>query len=304
MKKILCVLLISLFSYTPVTTKNLYIGNKLENKLLISKYFEIDLSEGTWEVVRIGHSSGWGITQKIIGIARIENKEIMEMIEVYEGLLSGVLINDVDPIIIDMVFKNKYDGCYERPEYFLLELYRKGSTHNCMIVRHWDLLKELTNPDDPQSRGNASAYNYWIKDNSLIVPKIALASEHSYFSRLIRGSWLRVVYVANPKILDAPQSKFFSEENSEYSKYNINKYPDHKKTMEKWISISSKRHKKFEQNNQIKSRHELNLDNYINMTARDHKKKLSTQLKHLSELYKSGALTKEEFTKAKKKLIN
>ena len=33
-------------------------------------------------------------------------------------------------------------------------------------------------------------------------------------------------------------------------------------------------------------------------------KDLTEQLKVLSELYKSGALTKEEFTKAKKKLLN
>ena len=31
---------------------------------------------------------------------------------------------------------------------------------------------------------------------------------------------------------------------------------------------------------------------------------LTEQLKALNELYKSGALTKEEFTKAKKKLLN
>jgi hypothetical protein len=31
---------------------------------------------------------------------------------------------------------------------------------------------------------------------------------------------------------------------------------------------------------------------------------LTEHLKTLSELYKSGALTKEEFTKAKKKLLN
>ena len=33
-------------------------------------------------------------------------------------------------------------------------------------------------------------------------------------------------------------------------------------------------------------------------------KDLTEQLKTLNELYKSGALTKEEFTKAKKKLLN
>ena len=45
----------------------------------------------------------------------------------------------------------------------LQELYRKGSTFNCMIVRHADMTKLLNYPDDPEDRGIASAYNFWIK---------------------------------------------------------------------------------------------------------------------------------------------
>ena len=71
---------------------------------------------------------------------------------------------------------NKTDGCYERPEYYLLEFYRKGSTHNCFRVGHLDLNKELTNPDDPETRGNASFINHWIKKNSIKVPKIVFHS--------------------------------------------------------------------------------------------------------------------------------
>ena len=80
---------------------------------------------------------------------------------------------------------------------------------------------------------------------------------------------------------------------------------------EKWISISAKRHKEFENNNQIKNSQKLNLDKYIskiNTESKSIKTKskndLTQQLKKLSDLYKSGALTKEEFTKAKKKLLN
>jgi hypothetical protein len=49
---------------------------------------------------------------------------------------------------------------------------------------------------------------------------------------------------------------------------------------------------------------------YLNKLARNKKCKssdsidVSSQLKNLNELYKSGALTKEEFEKAKKRLLN
>ena len=132
-------------------------------------------------------------------------------------------------------FKDKHDGCYERPEYFLLKLYRKGSTFNCMIVRHMDVTKELNSPDGPQGKAAASAYNYWIKKKSLNYPKIMLESHHTYFSRLTGGTWHTVKRFINPKLLNAPQSKFFSEETSEYHKLNISQFPDHQQTMSKWI---------------------------------------------------------------------
>ena len=60
-----------------------------------------------------------GVFYKVVGIARVENNEVMEMIEVYEGLLAGYYVGHVEPIITELVFHDKYDGT-ERPEYFLL----------------------------------------------------------------------------------------------------------------------------------------------------------------------------------------
>ena len=305
MKKLLGILVLGLLCCNNAFAANYSIGQKINNTLDINKNFKVKLSEGEWVVVRNGTYLWGGIKQRIVGIARLANNEIMEMIEIYEGLLGGFLISDVNPILIELVFKNKYDGCYERPEYFILELYRRGSTHNCFIVSHWNLPKELTNPDDPGGRGNAALYNFWIKNNSIVVPKIVLASKHSYFSRLVGGTWVTMIYVANPKIYNAPKNKHFSEERSEYHKYNIDQFPEHKKIMQNWISISSKRHKDFENIIKAKDKHKLDLNKYYN--AKDIKEvtdNISTQLKHLHDLYKSGALTKEEFTKAKKKLLN
>ena len=87
-------------------------------------------------------------------------------------------------------------------------------------------------------------------------------SEHSYFSRLAGGKWYGLVYVVDPKILNAPDNSFVTEDSSEYHKYNIDKYPRHKKIMEKWISISALRHLEFENLVNAKKQHKLDLNNF------------------------------------------
>ena len=75
--------------------------------------------------------------------------------------------------------------------------------------------------------------------------------------------------------------------------------------MEEWVSIAAKRHQIFEKNHKGKKRHFLNLDKYIlNDISSENKSDVVENLKKLNDLYKSGVLTKEEFEKAKKKLLN
>ena len=161
-KIIILILYFFLFINFSSNAKTFYIGDEVNNLFNFNRYIKINLETDNWEVVR-ANTSNWGILQRIVGIARVENNEVMEMIEVYEGLLAGYYVGHVEPIITELVFHDKYDGCYERPEYFLLELYRKGSTFNCMIVRHMDVTKELNYPDDSTyGKAAASAYNNWI----------------------------------------------------------------------------------------------------------------------------------------------
>ena len=307
MKKFLIfIYLFSSFTFgTNTFAKTFYIGEEVKDFFSFNQYIKIKLKRGNWEVVR-ANTSNWGILQRVVGIARVENNEVMEMIEVYEGLLAGYYVGHVEPIITELVFHDKYDGCYERPEYFLLELYRKGSTFNCMIVRHMDVTKELNYPDDSTyGKAAASAYNNWIKKRSIKFPKIMLESHHSYFSRLTGGTWHEVRRYINPKLLSAPKSKFFSEETSEYHKVNISQYPQHQKTMNEWISLTSEFQKNFEKMVKAKKKHKLDLDKYIDSTVSINMDNLITdQLKKLNDLYKSGVLTKEEFEKVKKKILN
>ena len=277
----------------------------VNNYFYITKNFQIKLSEGTWIQVRnsIG-DVGFGIEQKVQGIVRIENNEIMEMIEVYQGQFGGIVQSAIDDAIFEIVFKDKYSGCYERPEYYLLEFYKRGRAHNCLTIGHWDVHKDLTNPDDPYGKAAASAYKYWIKSNSVVYPNIFLGSNHSYFSRRASSDWYVINYAINPKALGGALSNFKTEETSEYNKNNIDNFPDHKLTMKKWISISSKRHLEFEKLTKAKKDHLLNLDSYINENLTTDNSNISQQLQKLNDLYKAGVLTEEEFKKAKSKILN
>jgi hypothetical protein len=299
------ILFICFFNFNSVSyAKTFIIGEELSGYFNYNKHLKIKLSPGEWHVIRKAIE---GVPrQQIVGIGKVENNEIQEIIEVYEGKLAGYYVKYVDPIIIEMVFKNQYDGCYERAEYYLLELYRKGSTFNCMIVRHMDMTKLLNYPDDPEDRGIASAYNFWIKSKNLTYPKIMLESYHTYFSRMVGGRWYQVVRFINPELINAPKSNFFTEETSEYHKHNISQFPDHSKTMKKWMSNSSKFHKEFEKMTKAKNRHKLSLDKYILEIKTEVKTEdpIIDQLNKLNDLFKSGVLTKEEFEKAKKKILN
>jgi len=306
MKKILCLLFLSfIINITSNSSaKTFYTGDQVKDYFNYNNDIKIKLSLGNWTVIR---KQTRGVPkQKIVSIGRIENNEIMEIVEIYDAQLAGYYNYYIDPIIIELMFKDEHDGCYERSEYYLLKLYRNGTTFNCMIVRHFDVTKELKYPDGPYGKAAASAYNFWIKSNSLTYPKIMLESYHTYFSRMVDGKWYEVRRFVHPKLLNAPKSNFFTEETSEYHKYNISQFPEHEETMKKWISISSKFHKNFENMAKAKSHHKLALDKYfieIEVEAKSDDPVVD-QLKQLNELYKSGALTEEEFTKAKKKLLN
>ena len=214
----------------------------------------------------------------------------------------------VDQAVNEIIFKDKYDGCYERPEYYLVEVFSKGGSHNCMLVAHIDMKKELFTPDDPQT--TYGHIKIWLTQESIIYPPILLGSLHSYFSRLNRGDWYVVRYFTNPKIFNSPKLNHLTEESSEFHKANINQYPEHKLTMERFISISAKRHQYLENLFNAKEHHLLNLNKYIldndivDSTKKDVKKNMVEDIEKLNELYKTGVITKEEFEKAKDKILN
>ena len=70
--------------------------------------------------------------------------------------------------------------------------------------------------------------------------------------------------------------------------------------------MSSKFHKEFENMVNTKNKHKLSLESYFidNEIEAKSDDKILDQLNKLNKLFKSGVLTKEEFKKAKKKILD
>ena len=308
MKKFLSIIFvyfIILLMCTEVNAKRYRVNDIIENQFVMNKKFKLNLPEGKWTVIRNSSDFYYGLTSKIYTLVRLENNFAVETITIAEMKTAGIYESLVNQAIYESLFKNKYDGCYERPEYFVVKVYKKGSTHNCLVIDHSDVHKDFFTPDDPEIAD--ADVTKWFRDHNIQLPRVGLNSFHAYFSRLAAGKWYLLSYGIDPKILNAPINKFISEETSEYHKNNISNYPEHQKIMQKWVSISAKRHIEFENIIKILERHKLDLSALSPLTSVSTKKLSSDildQINKLNDLYKSGVLTKDEFEKAKKKILN
>ena len=256
MKKLLLIVVLGLLLSGNAFALKYKVNETVENKLIINKKVQLNLPKGKWTIIKSQYDYYLGLSSKVYALVRLENNYVVELIEIAEVKTAGVYENIVNQAIFEALFKNKYDGCYERPEYSYLKVFKKGSTHNCFRVRHSDVYKELYAPDDQKQV--MKRIKSWIKKNNIQFPKVALSSFHSYFSRLSAGKWYLLAHSIDPNILNAPKNKFITEENSEYHRNNIDNYPDHKKIMENWLTISTQRHIDFENSINVLKRHRLN----------------------------------------------
>ena len=167
--------------------KKYRLNEVISGKFNLNKKFELNLPEGKWIVVNARQESYYGLFSKLYSLVKLENNAAVEWIQIAEMHTAGIYEDIVNQAIYEAIFKNKYDGCYERPEYYVVEVYKKGSTHNCFRVGHSDVQKDFYSPDDPEV-SNAELKK-WIRDNNIEIPKVGLDSFHAYFSRLAAGKW-------------------------------------------------------------------------------------------------------------------
>ncbi len=322
MKKLLCVLILSLLWHGSVNAKiirdQLRTGEVYENEIIWSSKIKIALPPGKWTVIEKWTWSYNALRAREAVLVQLEGNLINRLVDIWEFDGGGKWMAYIQDWMQEVYFADDHDGCYKRPEYTVLERYKRGATFNCFRVAVWDMQKELYNPDDKTKKTYSAIIRKWIRKNDIKVPPIMLGSSHYFFAPAVKDTLTGVLYLMNPELNGASKSQFTTEETSEYYPGNINKYPDKKKFMEKWIKLAAQRHKVFEKGVNAKPRHELDLSKYgveepveEKTETKETKKTIEKinndivqQLKDLEELYKSGALTKEEYTKAKKKLLN
>ncbi len=304
MKKVVF-LLFFLLIFETAMSKSYRIGDKITNEIKFYKKYKFELPQGNWTIADRYRYNNYGFLSKGYILLKIKNKKAEELLFVGEQVIPSKWVGYINPVINDIVFKNKYDGCYERPEYYLLKYFRKGSSFNCFWVYHLDTYKELFDPDDPELRGIYSQFKAWLRDNNIELPKVAVGSSHWYFSRLSGGKWFSIQHFMDPEAMGGPTNNFIDETNSEYHKNNISNYPEHEKFMNKVVTLGAIRHKQFELEVKAKEHHKLDLNEYKNINNKSDKNyEIISQLKKINDLYNSGILTEDEFKKAKSKILN
>ncbi len=278
----------------------------------------IELPSGEWKMI-----GGWFWS---VNAVRASGKTFVQLDgNILKGIVSllhvdsgGKWIGHINDWIRSVYVVNKTDGCYERSEYYLVERTKTGAAFNCLVVRHIDVNKEMFNPDKDAYKLQVykeGFFKAWVKKNNIEVPSILLISEHVFYAPSVSTKILGLQFDINPELYGASESQFRTEETSEYHRANINKYLDKKKFMNNWIKLAAQRHRKFEKNVNAKAIHKLDLSKYgkvevnkqtaTSQTTSTEEKTINIvdQLNELKELYKEGALNKEEFEKAKEILL-
>jgi len=315
MKKLLAILVLGLILFTTsadALTK-FKKGQVYEGTVVYKGGLKINLPDGKWTMLGRWAWSVNAIDGNGITLAMVEDNILKGLVGILYVDTGGKWIGHVNNWLAEVLLVNKTDGCYQRSEYYLVERYKKGSAFNCLVIRHDDVMKEMYNPDRDDLKTsvyNQGFFRTWVKKNNIKVPMIMLSSNSYFYAQSVSHKVLGVGYGINPELYGASKTKFGAEETSEYHRANINRYPDKKKFMENWIKIAAQRHKSFEIVARAKEHHKLNLSKYgVTETIEKTKTTISSsglteELKELHDLYKEGVLTKEEFEKAKKKLLN
>ena len=176
MKKISIILILSLsfinFIFLSAKAQSYKVNDIVEDKFFISKKFVIDLPKGQWIIAEKSSEYYYGLRTKIYSLLRLENKKAVEGIEIAEMHTAGIYEWIVNQAIYEAMFKNKFDGCYERPEYSIVRFFRRGSSHNCFWAGHADVYKELFTPEDPDLKTANAQLRRYIKKIKLNYQKL------------------------------------------------------------------------------------------------------------------------------------
>ena len=286
------------------------INEKIYDEFKVNKKMKLPLDGGEWTLIAndtemITH----GIGVSTLTFVQFENNIPIKLFEISRATGLSKWQAYLTSIIEGAVFNAKEGGCRKRQHYNYLSFYKRGSAHNCMIVEMLDIQRALYPSDYDADQVFTLGIRQWIKKNNIEVPKLFLMYSGTFFSTVVRDEWYTVMHAVSPEKFANYKPKFTSRDNTEFHPDNINNHKDAKDIMKNWIEYSANKHKEFEDFQKAKKYQRLDLSSIIQITSTVNKniksnKNISNQLIKLNELFQSGALTKEEFSKAKKKLLS
>ena len=168
--------------------------------------------------------------------------------------------------------------------------------------------------DIPSNKGFWAKVREYEISNGLKNPDIFIGSQHEYSKGpKVWGS----IYFYNPELDGVPKPKSLEWNTNEFHKQRVMDYPKHEEFLKKYISVSAEFVDEFNKTHKIKGQLSLNpKENFsevsINTEKTDNKsvsksadkKNIVEELKGLKDLLDAGAITQDEFEKAKKKILN
>ena len=310
MKKILWILVFGLLlNINANSVASTFKSGTVHESEVYWKHKKIPLPQGKWEVVEKWFwSAGFWRGDGVSFVQYTDNK-INAFFSLSAIDFKGRYQGYIAPFVEEWLYHDEHDGCYQRPEYTLVKVFKKGKVHNCFTLGHWDVEKELHRPDDEDSKWTSAILRKWLREKNIDIPRIMLGCGGTYYAPVVRDTLYTWGHSIDPEYYGASKNKFFTEETSEYYPANISNFPDKKKFMNDWILTCAKFHKSAELTLNAKEHHKLDFSEYIVGEIKKNNKitsnsNLVDDIKALKDLYDSGALTKEEFEKAKKKLLN
>lgn len=312
MKKILLFIFIYLFfSQVSANDWRAKKGSVINNEFKVNKNMILPLDEGEWTVIdRFADTITHGIGTEGVTFVQMEGNTPVKFFDIARATGLSKWQAYLTSIIEGATFNPKEEGCRKRQHYNYLNFYKRGSAHNCMWVNILDVQRALNPSDYDSDRIFSLGIRQWAEKNEIILPKLYLTYNSSFFSTRVRDQWYVVNYGVTPQKFANYKPKYTSRDTTEFHPDLIENFPKAKKIMNNWIKRSAQFHYEFELFQKAKKSQKLDLGDYIVSGKKIDNKNLkvntsiANQLKTLHDLYKSGALSGYEYETAKKKILN
>ena len=299
MRKIFIFLIVIYFSNTQNTLSDEYQpyieGQEVENKLVLGKgKYNIPLPLGKFTVAITHEHRESGAGTKLYSLLLLKLAKDNVMDEAVSVIFSKPTPNYWNPV----------KAC-KRSNFYFIKSYMKGNSQNCWIVNHRTF---NFSGDKIKKNSFIGKTRDYLATKTIKTPNVGVYSNHFYSSPRHKNVYFEIAYVINPELRGVTSDKTRNWNESEYLLTRINNYPDKKKFMDSFVKTSAQYQKDLEIGINVHKDHLLDTS-IVNQNKQPSKqliksKNIVDELDKLNKLYKSGALSKEEFEKAKKQILS